>query len=99
MPENKKPEANWTRLSGLGIELAAAVGGAVALGYWWDHHFGTSPWGIVGWGAVGLVGGMYNLIRQSLLAFKEEGSEAKDRARAAHGDKSGIDPKDGGPQR
>jgi F0F1-type ATP synthase assembly protein I len=91
--ENKKPAANWTRLSGLGIELAAAVGGAVALGYWWDHHFGSSPWGIVGWGAVGLVGGMYNLIRQSLLAFKEEGSDAK--AKAGSGNK----PEDGGPQR
>jgi F0F1-type ATP synthase assembly protein I len=92
MPVNPKPGANWTRLSGLGIELVAAVGGFVAVGYWWDRHFGTNPWGIVGWGAVGLVGGMYNLIRQSLLAFKEE---------AGSGPKAGkrIDPTDGGPKR
>jgi F0F1-type ATP synthase assembly protein I len=76
MPE-KSSSSQWTRLSGLGFELVAAVGGAVALGYWWDRHFGTSPWGIVGWGAVGLVGGLYNLIRQSLLAFKDAGSGTK----------------------
>jgi hypothetical protein len=38
---------------------------------------------------VGLVGGMYNLIRQSLLAFKEEGS----------GNKAPDKPEDGGPRR
>jgi F0F1-type ATP synthase assembly protein I len=86
MSDKAKPGANWTRLSGLGIELVAAVAGFVAVGYWWDRHFGTSPWGIVGWGAAGLVGGMYNLIRQSLLAFKEEAG-------------SGTNTKDGGAKR
>ncbi|HKI04267.1 MAG TPA: AtpZ/AtpI family protein [Thermoanaerobaculia bacterium] len=78
MSEKAKPGANLARLSGLGIELAAAVAGFVAVGYWWDRHFGTSPWGIVGWGSAGLVGGLYNLIRQSLLAFKEEAGTKRD---------------------
>lgn len=72
MPVKPTEGTSWMKLSGLGIELAAAVAGGVGLGYWWDHHFGSSPWGIVGWGSVGLVGGLYNLIRQSLQAFKKD---------------------------
>ena len=77
MPEKPGEGTGWVRLSGLGIELVAAVAGGVGLGYWWDRHFGSSPWGIVGWGAVGMVGGLYNLIRQSLLAFKDEDGSPK----------------------
>jgi F0F1-type ATP synthase assembly protein I len=74
MPERPKSEPNWAKLSGLGVELAAAVGGGTLFGYWWDRHFDTAPWGMVVGGAVGVVGGLYNLIRQSLRAIKEAGS-------------------------
>ena len=74
MAEDSKQSPSWTKLSGIGIELAAAVGGFVALGYWWDRHFHTHPWGLLIGGALGLVGGMYNLVRQSLLASKEAGN-------------------------
>lgn len=68
-----KPQgsASWTRLSGIGFELVAAVGGFILVGYWWDRHFGTGPWGIVVGAVLGLVGGMYNLIRKSLVASRE----------------------------
>ncbi len=52
------------RFWGIGVELAAAVAGLTFLGYWIDRHFGTSPWGILAGAAIGLVGGMYNLIRE-----------------------------------
>jgi F0F1-type ATP synthase assembly protein I len=62
------------KLSGLGIELAAAVGGLTLAGYWWDRHFGTEPWGFWIGLTVGMVGGMYNLIRQALAATRNADS-------------------------
>jgi len=75
-----KGPASWTRLAGIGIELAAAVGGFVLVGTWWDRHFGTAPKGSIVGALLGLLGGMYNLIRQSLLATREAagGSEPSD---------------------
>ncbi len=77
MAEEPQQRENWTRLSGIGIELVGALGLFLLVGYWWDRHFGTNPWGMVGWGVVGLVGTLYNLIRQSLRAFKEAGNGSK----------------------
>ncbi len=78
MTEERKPEKPpWVRLSGLGIELAAAVVGFTLAGYWWDRHFGTGPWGVLTGAILGMIGGMYNLIRQSLLATRNASSTKK----------------------
>jgi F0F1-type ATP synthase assembly protein I len=77
MPEKLKQESSWIQLSGIGFELVGAVVGFTLVGYWWDRHFGTGPWALVTGIALGLVGGMYNLIRKSLLASKEAGSGPK----------------------
>jgi len=61
----------WVRYSGVGLELAGAVGGLALLGYWIDGHYGTRPWGILGGVVIGLVGGLYNLVRESLDAVRE----------------------------
>ena len=61
----------WIRYAGLGLEMAGAIGGFSLVGYWIDRHFSTTPWGIVGGVILGLVGGLYNLVRQSLAAFRE----------------------------
>jgi F0F1-type ATP synthase assembly protein I len=78
MPEEpsqgSQPDKSWVRLSSIGFELAAAVAGFTLGGYWWDRYFGTSPWGLLIGVVLGLVGGMYNLIRQSLLASRNTGS-------------------------
>ncbi len=62
----------WTRLAGIGFELVAAVGAFMLVGFWWDRHFGTAPKGMLVGAVLGLVGGMYNLIRQSLLATRNQ---------------------------
>jgi F0F1-type ATP synthase assembly protein I len=77
MPQDRKPGTEWMKLSGLGVELAAAIGGFTLAGYFWDRHFGTGPWGVLTGAILGLIGGMYNLIRQSLSATKESGSGAE----------------------
>ena len=68
----------WVRYSGIGVELAGATAGLALLGYWIDRRFGTAPWGIVGGVVIGIVGGMYNLVRESLEAVRE--AAAEDRA-------------------
>lgn len=77
MPEEPKSGTDWSKLSGIGFELVAAVAGFTLIGYLWDRHFGSSPWGLLTGALLGVIGGMYNLIRQSLLATREPGRENK----------------------
>ena len=69
----------WVRYSSVGIELAGAVAGLALVGYWLDRRFGTTPWGILGGVVIGLVGGLYNLVRESLEAVREARTEDKER--------------------
>jgi len=83
MPEDHpKSRSSLARLSGIGVELVAAIAGFTLAGYFWDRHFGTQPWGVLTGALLGLVGGMYNVIRQSLMAVKETGPVTP----AKHGD-------------
>ncbi len=79
----------WVRYSGVGLELAGATAGLALVGYWIDGKFGTSPWGILGGVGIGIVGGLYNLVRESLEAAREaraddERNEAKERDADGH---------------
>jgi ATP synthase protein I len=77
MPEEQKSTSSWVRLSGIGVELVAAVVGFTLIGYWLDRHFGIRPWGVLIGALLGLAGGMYNVIRQALAATREAGSGDK----------------------
>ena len=65
----------WISHVGVGLEVAGAAAGCALLGYWIDGRFGTSPWGMVVGVVVGLVGGLYNLVRESLQAVREARTE------------------------
>jgi F0F1-type ATP synthase assembly protein I len=54
----------------MGLEFAAAVAGFALVGYWIDRHYDTSPAGVLIGAVLGLIGGTYNLVRESLAAFK-----------------------------
>lgn len=56
------------KIAGLGFEFAAAVAGFAFFGYWIGNHYGRAELGILIGAVLGLVGGMYNLIRVSLAA-------------------------------
>ena len=69
----------WVQYTGVGLEFAGAVAGFAIVGYWVDSHYGTKPWGILVGVILGLVGGLYNLVKESLQATreaKEEDAEA-----------------------
>ena len=65
----------WVRHSGIGLELAGAIAGFAFVGYWIDGRFGTTPWGMLCGVVIGLVGGLYNLVRESLAAVREAKAE------------------------
>ena len=65
----------WVRHSGVGLELAGALAGFALIGYWIDRWYGTEPWGLLIGVILGLVGGLYNLVRQSLQAVREARTE------------------------
>ena len=62
---------DWVRHSGVGLELAGAVAGFALVGYWIDLHYGTNPWGVVVGVILGIVGGLYNFVREALQATRE----------------------------
>jgi F0F1-type ATP synthase assembly protein I len=74
---NKQSPA-WLRSAGVGFELVASVVGFTLLGYWLERQFDWKPWGVLGGALVGIVGGLYNLVKTGLSAGRE--AEAEDRA-------------------
>jgi F0F1-type ATP synthase assembly protein I len=68
------------RLASVGFELAAAVGGFALVGHLIDRWRGSHPKGLLIGAVLGLIGGLYNLIKASLAA--SAAARAGDRERA-----------------
>jgi len=66
------------RYSGIGFELIGAVGALSLFGYWIDRHFGTTPWGLIIGAVTGIVGGLWNLIREALIMSRELSGDRHD---------------------
>lgn len=62
----KPGNSNIWGLAAAGTELAAAVLGGSLLGYWIDRQFDTGPWGLLIGASVGIIGGLYNLVRKAV---------------------------------
>ncbi len=61
-----KKRSSRSRLAGLGFEFAGAVAGFTLFGYWIGKHYGDPQLGILIGAVLGIVGGMYNLIRATV---------------------------------
>lgn len=80
MPGGKKDRPSWLRYGGIGVEFAAAVAGFTLAGYWIGGRFGRSRSGLLIGAVLGIVGGGYNLIRESLQAMRQANrQDAKDK--------------------
>lgn len=71
MVEGNPPRA-WLRLAGLGFELAGSIAGGALLGWWIDRQLGSAPKALITFAVVGILGGLYNLVRAALAAAREE---------------------------
>lgn len=74
--DSSKP---WTRVAGMGFELAAAVGGFALVGWWIGDWLGNARMGLLVGAVLGIVGGLYNLVRTSLIALREESGREHDK--------------------
>jgi F0F1-type ATP synthase assembly protein I len=61
---SKRAPIGAMRLAGAGVELAATLAVACLVGYWIDRKFGTEPWGLLILAGLGIVGGLYNMVRK-----------------------------------
>jgi F0F1-type ATP synthase assembly protein I len=70
----------WIRHSGAGLELAGATAGLALAGYWMDGRFDTGPWGLLVGVFIGIVGGLYNLVKEAIQAQRDAGQESGDQS-------------------
>ncbi len=73
------------RLAGMGLELAGAVIGGCVIGWYVDFKFETR-YGMITGALIGIVGGMYNLIKQALKTIKDEQKHRDESKDAVDGD-------------
>lgn len=69
----------------LAIEMVAAVGVCVFIGWWLDRWLGTAPWGLVGFILLGIATAMWSAIRTG-LAMQRAQLETSERDAKKEGD-------------
>ena len=77
MAKARRAQTGFLRLSSAGFELAASIIGFAALGYGFDRHYDTAPRGVLIGTGLGLVGGLYNLVKGALRATRKFDQETK----------------------
>ena len=70
-------EPSAWRYAGLGIQFAGTTGLFVLMGYELDKRMGWAPWGMVSLGMLGLIGGLYLLIKDVIKADEGSGSRVQ----------------------
>lgn len=84
MGKMDRERPTWLRFSGIGVEFAGVVVGFTLIGLWIDRHYDSGPWGVVIGASLGLIGGMYNLIRESLKASRDAAASERHKHPGGH---------------
>ena len=64
------------RLAGSGWELALAIVGFAGVGYFIGGYFGSARNGLIIGSMLGVVGGLYNLVKTALRISRESNPES-----------------------
>ena len=77
-PTENNPAGGSMKYAGMGFEFASAVGGFCLLGWWIDRHWQIeNNRALLICAALGMVGGLYNFIRQAMAATAETSKHLK----------------------
>jgi ATP synthase protein I len=64
----------------LAIEMVAAVGVCLFIGWWVDRWFGTAPWGLLGFILLGVATAMWSAIRTAMAMQRQQMADSADAA-------------------
>ena len=78
MSKTDSQRRSWLRLASMGFELVGALLGFGAIGFFLDRHYGTAPRAFIVSIILGLVGGLYNLVKDALRASKRVDTDGLD---------------------
>lgn len=65
-------ETSLWKLAGLGLEFAATVAIFALIGYELDKWFRTSPWCVIAFTLIALIGNLYLLVKEALLGDQDK---------------------------
>jgi ATP synthase protein I len=80
---SRRPDAdprqsrNIGRAWSLAIEMVAAVGVSVFIGWWLDRWLGSAPWGLVGFILLGIATAMWSAIRTGMAMQRVQLEDAE----------------------
>jgi ATP synthase protein I len=77
-PAHRRGKGAYTALSAssVGLEMGLSVALGLLVGWWLDQHFGTAPWLMLLWLALGLFAGFRGVIRAVRRADRAAGIAA-----------------------
>ena len=70
LPTRSDDEKSPWSIAGMGFQLVATTLLFAGMGYLLDREFGWSPWGLVVMTLIGMIGGLYLLIKEALKLTK-----------------------------
>lgn len=80
-PESSEEQTLWRQLMNLaaaGMQMTATIGASALLGWWLDKRFATTPWLLLVFVLVGIVGGFMAFMR-ALRVLGGQGRQDKAR--------------------
>jgi F0F1-type ATP synthase assembly protein I len=78
-------------MGGMGMEVASQVGAGALLGWLWDRWRGTAPTGLLVGAVIGIVVGLWSLIRGGLKLNRDLDRESARRRSASTDDNERAD--------